>query len=125
MGRDAELEHLRSAQQLASSRYGQVVAIVGEPGVGKSRLLYEFSSPTPQGWRVLEGDALSYGKATSYLALVDLLRDSSRSGIAPTCREIRAKVTERVLARDRALEPALPALLALFDVPATEGRGSR
>jgi class 3 adenylate cyclase/tetratricopeptide (TPR) repeat protein len=122
VGRDAELEHLRSAQQLASSRYGQVVAIIGEPGVGKSRLLYEFTqSEHLQGWRVLEGDALSYGKATSYLALIDLLRGFFKIADRADLQEIRAKITERVLARDRALEPALPALLALFDVPATDG----
>jgi class 3 adenylate cyclase len=52
VGRDAELEQLRRAQQLAGHGHGQVVAIVGEAGVGKSRLVYEFThSHHPQGWQ--------------------------------------------------------------------------
>ena len=42
VGRDPELEHLRRAQQLAGDGHGQVVAVVGEAGVGKSRLVHEF-----------------------------------------------------------------------------------
>ena len=54
-------------------RPAEAVAIVGEAGVGKSRLVYEFiQSQDLHGWRVLEGDALSYGRATSYLAVIDL-----------------------------------------------------
>ena len=55
VGRDAELEQLRRAQQLAGDGHGQVAAIVGEAGVGKSRLVYEFThSHRLQGWLVLE-----------------------------------------------------------------------
>jgi tetratricopeptide (TPR) repeat protein len=121
VGRDAELEQLRAARQLAVSRHGQIVAIVGEAGVGKSRLVYEFiQSQDRHGCRVLEGDALSYGRATSYLAVIDLLRSFFKIADRADAQEIRDRVTERLLARDRALEPALPALLALFDVPASD-----
>ncbi len=121
VGRDAELEQLRSAQQLAGARHGQIVAIVGEAGVGKSRLVYEFiQSQDLHGWRVLEGDALSYGRATSYLAVIDLLRGFFKIADRADTQEISDRVTERLLARDRALAPALPALLALFDVPAND-----
>jgi len=121
VGRDVELEQLRSAQQLAGARHGQVVAIVGEPGVGKSRLVYEFiQSQDLRGWRVLAGDALSYGRATSYLAVIDLLRGLFKIADRAELQEIRDTVTGRLLARDRGLEPALPALLALFDVPAND-----
>src|SRR5215469_16493928 len=64
VGRDAELEQLRGAQQLVSTNRGQVAAIVGEAGVGKSRLVYEFThSHRLQGWLVLESASVSYGKA--------------------------------------------------------------
>src|SRR5262245_11680545 len=67
VGRDAELEQLRRAQQLAREGRGQVAAIVGEAGVGKSRLVYEFShSHRLLGWLVLESASVSYGKAMSY-----------------------------------------------------------
>ncbi|XIA67979.1 adenylate/guanylate cyclase domain-containing protein [Bradyrhizobium sp. TZ2] len=75
VGRDAELEQLRRALLLAAAGHGQVAAIVGEAGVGKSRLLYEFThSRHLQGWRVLEGSSVSYGKAMSYLPVIDLLK---------------------------------------------------
>jgi hypothetical protein len=45
-----------------------VVALVGEAGVGKSRLVYEcLHSPHTQGWLVLESASVSYGKATPYV----------------------------------------------------------
>jgi predicted ATPase len=118
VGRDADLEQLHRAQQLASDGHGQVAAIVGEAGVGKSRLLYEFThSHRQQGWLVLESASASYGKATSYLPVIDLLRDYFKIQDQDDLREIRAKVTGRLLTLDEGLKPILPALLALLDVP--------
>ena len=95
-----------------------MVAIVGEPGVGKSRLIWELThSHRIQGWLVLEAGSVSYGKATSYLPVIDLLKGYFRIGDRDTHQEIREKVTGKLLTLDRALEPALPALLALLDVP--------
>jgi class 3 adenylate cyclase/tetratricopeptide (TPR) repeat protein len=118
VGRDPELEQLRSAQQLAGSGHGQVAAVVGEAGVGKSRLVYEFThSHRLQGWLVLESISVSYGKATSYLPVIDLLKNYFKIQDRDDLREVREKVTGKVLTLDRALEPTLPALLALLDVP--------
>ena len=118
VGRDAELEQLRRAQQLAGSGHGQVAAIVGEAGVGKSRLVYEFThSHRLQGWLVLESASVSYGKATSYLPVIDLLKGYFKIQDRDDLREIREKVTGKLLTLDRTLEPTLPALLALLDVP--------
>ena len=65
--------------------HGQIVALVGEPGVGKSRLVWEFThSHRTQGWLVLESGSVSYGKATSYLPVIDLLEATSRSRAATT-----------------------------------------
>jgi class 3 adenylate cyclase len=94
VGRDSELEQLRRAQQLASSGQGQVAAIVGEAGVGKSRLLYEFThSHRMQGRLVLESASVSYGKATSYVPVIDLLKGYFKIHHRDDIREIRAKVT--------------------------------
>jgi class 3 adenylate cyclase/tetratricopeptide (TPR) repeat protein len=118
VGRDAELEQLRRAQQLAGDEHGQVAAIVGEAGVGKSRLVDEFTrSHRLQGWLVLESVSVSYGKATSYLPVIDLLKRHFKLQDRDDLREIREKVTGKLLTLDRALEPTLPALLALLDVP--------
>jgi class 3 adenylate cyclase/tetratricopeptide (TPR) repeat protein len=118
VGRDAELEQLRRAQQLAANGHGQIAAIVGEAGVGKSRLVYEFThSHRLQGWLVLESASVSYGKATSYLPVIDLLKGYFKIQDGDDLREIREKVTGKLLTLNRALEPTLPALLALLDVP--------
>src|SRR5713101_4523706 len=118
VGRDAEVEHLRRVLGQAGVGRGQVVAIVGEAGVGKSRLVYEFThSHRVQDWLILEASSVSYGKATSYLAVIDLLKGYFKIGDRDDHREMRDKVLGRVLGLDRALEPLLPPLLALLDMP--------
>jgi class 3 adenylate cyclase/tetratricopeptide (TPR) repeat protein len=118
VGRDVEMEQLRRAQQSAGGGRGQVAAIVGEAGVGKSRLVYEFThSHRLQGWMVLESASVSYGKATSYLPVIDLLKGYFKIQDRDDLREIREKVTGKLLTLDESLKPTLPALLALLDVP--------
>jgi class 3 adenylate cyclase/tetratricopeptide (TPR) repeat protein len=118
VGRDAEMEQLRRVLGQARQGHGQVAALVGEPGVGKSRLVFELThSHRVEGWLVLEASSVSYGKATSYLPVIDLLKGYCGVGDRDTYRGIREKVTGKLLTLDRALEPTLPALLALLDVP--------
>ena len=75
VGRQTELEALQQALEQAEAGHGQVVALVGEAGVGKSRLVYEFvHSHRTQGWLVLESASVSYGKATPYFPVIDLLK---------------------------------------------------
>ena len=75
VGRDTEFAALVQALERAGAGHGQVVAVVGEAGVGKSRLVYEcLHSHHTQGWRVLESASVSYGKATPYFPVLDLLR---------------------------------------------------
>src|SRR5262245_24205550 len=121
VGRDAEIEHLRRVLSEASAGRGQVVAIVGEAGVGKSRLVREFThSHRVQDWLILEASSVSYGKATSYFPVIDLLKGYFTIGDRDDYREMRAKVLGRVLGLDRALGPLLPPLLALLDVPVAD-----
>jgi len=118
VGRDHELEQLWRVQEQAGKGRGQVVALVGEAGVGKSRLVYEFThSYRTQGWLVLEAASVSYGKATSYLPVIALLKSYFKIQDRDDQREMREKVTGKLLALDRALEPTLAALLSLVDVP--------
>ena len=118
VGRDAEVEHLRRVLGRAAAGHGQVVAIVGEAGVGKSRLTYEFThSHRVQDWLILEASSVSYGKATGYLPVIDLLKGYFKIGDRDDHRDMHAKVLGRVLSLDRALESLLSPLLALLDVP--------
>ena len=117
-GREAELLRLHTALELAEGGHGQIIAIVGEPGVGKSRLLHEFIEfERTRGWLVLEAGAASYGRATPYLPVIDLLRGYFRVDDRDDHRAIREKVVGKLLALDPTLEPTLTALLALLDVP--------
>jgi class 3 adenylate cyclase/tetratricopeptide (TPR) repeat protein len=118
VGRQAELEALRQALENARAGHGQVVALVGEPGVGKSRLFWEFThSHRAHGWLILEGGSVSYGKATAYLPIIDLLKAYFQIEDRDDGRKIREKLTGKLLTLDRALEPTLPAFLSLLDVP--------
>ena len=119
VGRSAEMEQIRDALDRAGLGRGQVVAVVGEPGVGKSRLVWEVThSSYVHSWRVLKVSSVSYGKPTSYLPVIDLLRDYFGIGDRDDLRGIRDKVTGAVVALDQSLHPAVLPLLALLDVPA-------
>src|SRR5262245_14990704 len=116
VGRTPELEVLRQRLGLAGAGHGQVVALVGEPGVGKSRLVYEFlQAHRTQGWLVLESASVSYGKATPYFPVLDLLKRYAHVEDRDDTRTIRARVTGQVLTLDAALQETIPALLALLD----------
>jgi tetratricopeptide (TPR) repeat protein len=121
VGRDAEMETLRQTLEHARAGHGQVVAVVGEPGVGKSRLYYEFThSHRVIDWLSIESGSVSYGKATPYLPLIDLLKAYFKIHDRDNQREIREKVTGKLLTLDESLKSTLPALLTLLDVPVDE-----
>ena len=116
VGRQPELEAFTRPWHGRRTGHGQVVALVGEAGVGKSRLVYEcVHSHRTQGWRVLESASVSYGKATPYFPVTDLLKRYCHVDDGDDARTIRAKVTGQVLTLDETLQDTLPALLALLD----------
>jgi class 3 adenylate cyclase/tetratricopeptide (TPR) repeat protein len=118
VGRQAEVEALRQAHALAGAGHGQLVAVVGEPGVGKTRLLYEFlCAPWTQGWLLLESHAASYSQATPYHPIRELLKTYFQLGTRDDAGQRRKKVTDKLRTLDPALAPILPAVLTLFDVP--------
>jgi class 3 adenylate cyclase len=118
VGRDPEMEQLRIALDRAKGGHGQVVAVVGEPGVGKSRLYWEFvHSHLAAGCLVLESRSVSYGKASSYLPVIDLLETYCAIEARDDSRRMREKITGKLLSLDESLRPTLPAFLALLDLP--------
>ena len=121
VGRDSEVQQLALALERTAAGHGQIVAIVGEPGVGKSRLVWEFThSHRTHGWLILESASVSYGTATPYLPVIELLKSYFRIQNHDDHREIRDRVAGKLLMLDRALEPMLPPLFALLDVPVTD-----
>jgi class 3 adenylate cyclase/tetratricopeptide (TPR) repeat protein len=122
VGRDREVEQLGQALGRATAGHGQVVAIIGEPGVGKSRLVWEVThSHRTHGWLIVQASSASYGQATPYLPVIDLLKAYFQIEAHDDPRRMREKVIGKLLALDRSLEPSLPAFLALLDVPVDDG----
>ena len=116
VGREGEMDTLRHAAEQAKSGHGQIVAALAEPGVGKSRLYFEFKATSQSDWMVLETFSVSHGKASAYLPLIDLLRNYFDITVADDERKRREKVTGRVVALDRSLEDTLPYLFSLLGI---------
>jgi tetratricopeptide (TPR) repeat protein len=118
VGRESELDLLRQALGRAAASRGQIVVLVGEAGVGKSRLVWEVThSHRTHGWLILESRSVSYGKATPYLPVMSLLRGYLEIQDRDNHDEVRQKVSSKLRALDETLEPTAPALLSLLDVP--------
>jgi class 3 adenylate cyclase/tetratricopeptide (TPR) repeat protein len=116
VGRDIELEQLLRAQRLAGHGRAQVVAIVGEAGVGKSRLVHEFlHSQHAVDWLVVESSSASYGRATPYLPVIELLRRYFKINVRDSTQSIHEKISDRIFTLDPTLQDALPPLLDLLD----------
>jgi class 3 adenylate cyclase/tetratricopeptide (TPR) repeat protein len=116
VARDIELQQLRRVQQVAGQGHGQVVGIVGEAGVGKSRLVREFlHSRHTADWLLLESKSASYGHATPYLPVIELLKDYFKINVHDSTQSIRETVTDRILAIDVSLQDAIPPVLDLLD----------
>src|SRR3984957_3481779 len=114
--REAEMAALQDALARAARGQGQVVSLVGEPGIGKSRLLYEFiHSPPTATWRVLESGSAPPGKAPPGLPLIDLLKRYFALEAATDRAAMCAMLIAKLNALDRALEPLATPLLGLLD----------
>ena len=118
VGREEELALLDSAMRSAAGGRGRVVGVMGEPGVGKSRLFHEFTrAERMPGWRIVKTGAFSYDKATAYRPVIDLLRAYFEVYDRGDRQEVHDKIVGHVLALDKELAVIGPALLSLFDVP--------
>ena len=93
VGRQREMDAMKVAAEQAKAGHGQIVAAMAEPGVGKSRLIFEFKAVSQSGWMVLETFSVSHGKASAFLPVIDLLhrlfRLRIRGRLAQAARESR------------------------------------
>jgi len=116
VGREREMETLRHAGEQAQSGHGQIVAVMAEPGVGKSRLFFEFKATSQSGWMALETFSISHGKASAYLPVIDLLRNYFKIASEDDERTRREKVAGKITMLDRSLEDTLPYLFSLLGI---------
>jgi tetratricopeptide (TPR) repeat protein len=121
VGRERELDLLGARWAAALRGQGQITGVVGEPGVGKSRLLWEFGKQHAGQGRLVQAAAVALGTPTPYAAAKELLRDVV--GIEPDddAARVRAKLVDHVHALDEAFAPVVPPLLALLDVTPDAG----
>ncbi len=114
VGRQPEMDSIARAAEPAKAGHGQIVAVAAEPGVGKSRLYYEFKVRNQSGWMVLEAFSVSFGKASAYLPVIDLLNSYFGIDIADDSRKRREKIAGRLSMLDPALDDARPYLFRLL-----------
>jgi len=114
VGREREIAEMRRALTLVREGRGQIVAAMGEAGLGKSRLFFEFKATSQAGCLVLETFSFSHDKASPYAPLIGLLKNYFDLDAADDARKRREKVTGKVVALDPALEDTLPYLFSLL-----------
>jgi len=126
VGRAGEMALLDGVCARVTDGHGQVVALVGEAGIGKSRITYELARAAREhGWVTLEGHAVSYGTGTPYLPLIDPLRRYFQLDDADGPLAGRDKIGGRLAALDQRLVTSVPALLALLGGAAGDGEWQR
>ena len=116
VGRGREMDALRHAAEMARKGHGQIVAAMAEPGVGKSRLLFEFKATSQSGWLALETFSVSHGKASAFLPVIDLLHIYFRITGEDDQRIRREKVAGRLSILDPSLEDTRPYLFSLLGI---------
>src|ERR1044071_4471441 len=116
VGRQAEIEIFRRLISEAGGGAGRVLALVAEAGMGKSRVVREFlQSQLPADWKVVQAFSVSYGKATPFFPVIELLRSYFAVAAGEDKQSTRTKVLQQMMALDPALRNAAPAILALLD----------
>jgi class 3 adenylate cyclase/tetratricopeptide (TPR) repeat protein len=117
VGREAELARLDQAIEAMLAGTGQVVSMVGEAGVGKSRLCLEFARRCrARGCLVIEAPAVSYGRAAGYRPGVELHRRYFQIEAGDDAATVRDKVAARLRALDPELEDGVSAILWVLGV---------
>jgi len=116
VGRQREMEALKHAAEQAQTGHGQIVAVMADPGVGKSRLFYEFKATSQLDWMVLEALSVSHGKASAYLPVLELLSEYFEIRRDDDDRKRGERILGKVLRLDRNLEDSLPYLYSLHGI---------
>jgi class 3 adenylate cyclase len=126
VGREAEIDALESAREQSLAGQGQVVGVVGEAGVGKSRLCYEFAERCRErGMPVYQVGGQAHTKSVPLAPVLALLRDFFGIGERDADRLARGRIEETATALDPDLGEELPLLFELLAVPDPERPAER
>jgi class 3 adenylate cyclase/tetratricopeptide (TPR) repeat protein len=116
VGRERELRLLAECFEGAKRGHGRIVFIVGEPGIGKSRLLHEYRRRMGEEATWLEGLCVSFGRSIAFHPLIDMLKRIVRIDEADTERTIVQKIERGVVRLGEDLRPIVPYLRHLLSV---------
>jgi class 3 adenylate cyclase/tetratricopeptide (TPR) repeat protein len=117
VGREKELEHLKDCYHQAKEGKGQVVGMVGEPGVGKSRILLELTGTLPQEeYTYLDGQCLHYGETMAYLPILHILRSYFDVGEGERESVIKKRIEGKITQLDEKLSDILPPLQEILSL---------
>jgi len=117
IGREREIEVLRDSLIKSKEGAGQVVTIIGDAGIGKSRLLYEFGKLLEdENMLYLEGRCISYGKSISYLPILDIIKKMFRIDKLDTERTIKKKIERGIANIDQNLKGGIPFLYDILSI---------
>jgi class 3 adenylate cyclase/tetratricopeptide (TPR) repeat protein len=118
VGREDEMQALEAALARSRETSGQVVGVVAEAGVGKSRLCYEFTERCrARGLTVFEGRAVSHGRNVPFLPMLQVFRAYFGITEQDDDRAVREKIAGRLLLIDEGFREVLPLLFEFFGVP--------
>ena len=117
VGRNKEIESLKEAFEKAQSGSGQIIGIVGEAGVGKSRLLLELRGMIPPGeYTYIESECFHYGVSMAYLPLLDIIRHYFDIKEGEREFVIKKRMVDKISQLDGKLEDILPPLYELLSL---------
>ena len=117
VGRTAEMQTLDAALERTQSGHGQVIGIVGEPGLGKSRLCFEFVEHCRrQKIPVFEAHCPAHGKNISYLPILELFRNYFDIKTDDDAAQARKKIAGTLLLLDGTLSESLPVLFEFMGI---------
>src|SRR5262247_1607907 len=98
VGRKTEIEAFQKLVEKSAAGRGRIFSMVGDPGMGKSRLVYEFIHfHVPPDWLVLEAPSVSYGKATPYFPVIEMLRRYCGISGGDAAESVQEKIVDHVL----------------------------
>ena len=117
VGRNKEIEHLKDRLEQANEGHGQVVGIMGEPGVGKSRLICQFRDSLPASeYTIIEGGCIHYGDAIPYLPILDLLKHYFDTKEDEDESSMKKKISEKVAQLNIQPSQVLPPLYEILSL---------
>ena len=118
VGRKTEVAELQRALLLAAEGHGQLVAVKGQPGTGKSRLVHEFlQSARLSNWTVLKTAAAAYRRGTPYLAISNMLRSWCEIPEQASPAEAGRRLRDALATLPADSSAFIPALESLLELP--------